>query len=944
MIGLFLITHRFRWVELQLARFLGPNSNLIHPRDVINKLEKLERETGIPDLDPVYEEIYDTNTSPESHSRTVVTRVYKWMLCTQESPSLKDLTRTVSIGTDGVSDDAVNENFVLRICSNFLIADTSQVVQFAHNSVREFLEKRRINGTFEYSSISANTEVAITCLSFLSSESISQIGSISRIDGFPGYAVAYWPTHLQQSSNNRQQNPLRTLFTKFLARDNGSAFSEWIKITQRSGFAYLLQDWSQRDKLRAAASSPASPLFAACVWGFSEVITELPTMTTADSLKLNIQRKSALHIACAYGNTDTVKLLVEIADRLHIPSDAYHNPLKAAAADNNGIVVKLLLERGAHISVQDQSDKKDGGPLGAAASGGHEELFNLFLRLGADMKDYVPALKNAARGGHHRIMKVLLQEGIHVGGEKNSVGAESLESAAGSGSKEAVQLLIEKGVDVDTQTECWGSALQAAAVSGHAEVVKLLVENGANVDAGGGVWGSALSAAASQGHFDVASFLLKNGADINWQNKGEYGTSTALSKAAERSTFEGVKFLIDNAATIEPQALYNALEGGHEIMICLLLEGFTTEGLGADEYGVLLYHAASGGNEKILQLILDKGANVNVQGGRWGTPLQAATRSNHPPTVKMLLENGADPNAHGPPGDNKTYVHRSALQNAAFQGSKETVELLLSHGAKINGECSDFGTALQAAATRGNADVVQMLLDNGADINNKCGSSGSALQAAASRGKDTVLQILLDRGADVNLRGGEYDSALHAAVFAYDGYPGSNAFQILLHHGADFKTEGRRFGTTLHAAAWAGHKEAVRWLLERGVDINALGGMYGTALQAAASREPFWTISPYLAIEFANYEIVKLLLANGANVNLGGGTYGNPLQAAAYFGNVDVVRLLVENKADIKAQGGRYGTALLAAAVMGRDKEFRWSSSEAPESWYLTIMRLLSDN
>lgn len=917
---------------------------MIHPRDVINNLERLERETGISDLDPVYEEIYDTNTSPESHSRTIVTRVFKWMLCTQKSLRLKDLTRAVSIGTDGISDDAVNGNFILRICSNFLIADASQVVQFAHNSVREYLEKRQINGTFEYSLIGADTEVAITCLSFLGSENISQIGSMSCSDGFPGYAVAYWPTHLQKSSNNRQQNPLRKLFTKFLTRDDGSAFSEWIKGIQESGFSYLSQDWHQRDRLCAAASSPASPLFAACVWGFSEVIIELLTMTAADFLKLNIQRKSALSIACAYGNTDTVKLLVEIADRLHIPTDAYHDALNAAAADNNGIVVKLLLERGAPISVQGQSEEEDGGALKAAASGGHEELFTLFLGSGADKKDYVPAFKAAARIGHYRIMKILLQEGIQVGGEKNSVGAKSLENAASIGSKEAVQLLIENSVDVDAPAESWGSALQAAAVSGHAEVVKLLVENGANVDAGGGFWVSALSAAASQRHFDVARFLLKNGADINWQVKDLYGTSTVLSHAVERATLEGVKFVIENGGTVEPQALYKAMKGGDEAIISLLLENFTIDGWGEDEHGVLLYHAALRGNEKILQLILDKGANVNVQGEYWGTPLQAATRSGHRATVKMLLEKGANPNAHGPLGHDKYYVPRSALQNAAFEGSKEIVELLLSHGALANGECGDFGTALQAAATGGKADVVQLLLENGADINKECGSSGSALQAAASQGEDTALQILLDRKADVNLKGGEYGSALHAAVFAYDRHPESNAFQILLDHGADIKTEGRRFGTTLHAAAWAGHEEAVRMLLEQGADINALGGLYGTALQAAASRGPFWVMRPYLAIKFANHEMVRLLLVNGANVNLGRGIYGNPLQTAAYLGNVEVVRLLVENKAHIKAQGGRYGTALQAAEVMGRDRKSKWPFSEVPESCYLTIIRFLLDN
>ncbi|KAF8222829.1 hypothetical protein L208DRAFT_1146840, partial [Tricholoma matsutake] len=54
-----------------------------------------------------------------------------------------------------------------------------------------------------------------------------------------------------------------------------------------------------------------------------------------------------------------------------------------------------------------------------------------------------------------------------------------------------VQILIQKGEDVNAQGGRYGNALQAASYKGHQEIVKLLIEKGADVNAQGGFYGNA---------------------------------------------------------------------------------------------------------------------------------------------------------------------------------------------------------------------------------------------------------------------------------------------------------------------------------------------------------------------------------------------------------------------------------------------------------------------
>ena len=78
-----------------------------------------------------------------------------------------------------------------------------------------------------------------------------------------------------------------------------------------------------------------------------------------------------------------------------------------------------------------------------------------------------------------------------------------------------VNLLLERGAQVDISVRGDGSPLIAASSSGNLEIVTTLVERGADVN--GFVLGdeTPLINAARAGRLDVVRYLVANGADVN---------------------------------------------------------------------------------------------------------------------------------------------------------------------------------------------------------------------------------------------------------------------------------------------------------------------------------------------------------------------------------------------------------------------------------------------
>ena len=96
----------------------------------------------------------------------------------------------------------------------------------------------------------------------------------------------------------------------------------------------------------------------------------------------------------------------------------------------------------------------------------------------------------------------------------------------------------------------------------------------------------------------------------------------------------------------------------------------------------------------------------------------------------------------------------TALHEAAWNGHKEVVELLLSQGADKNATDHEGKTVLHSAAWRGNKEIVELLLSKNAEINIKDKFGWTALHLAVEeserRGKaghKEVVVLLRGKGA-----------------------------------------------------------------------------------------------------------------------------------------------------------------------------------------------------
>lgn len=127
---------------------------------------------------------------------------------------------------------------------------------------------------------------------------------------------------------------------------------------------------------------------------------------------------------------------------------------------------------------------------------------------------------------------------------------DELRRAASAGDLTKVKKLLDAGVDVNAANRYGGTALAFAADKGHAAVVDLLLERGANVNAEDTFYGSTpLAWAVRHGHAAIVRSLLAKGAKSGPQ---------ALIAAAGEGHAEVTKVLLEHDKP-GPEALSDAL-------------------------------------------------------------------------------------------------------------------------------------------------------------------------------------------------------------------------------------------------------------------------------------------------------------------------------------------------------------------------------------------------
>ena len=251
--------------------------------------------------------------------------------------------------------------------------------------------------------------------------------------------------------------------------------------------------------------------------------------------------------------------------------------------------------------------------------------------------------------------------------------------------------------------------------------------------------------------------------------------------------------------------------------------------------------------------------------------LVGAARRGDIKAIKQHIAKGADVN--------DMRFEMPPLAWAAMMGHTAAAELLLQHGADINGRNRDGNTALHLAVFLGHAETAELLINNGADVNTKNGDGAAPIdllgvpwemtrfmtdmfgikleQEQVETGRAKIAEMLNVKLASESQVG---TNDIWAAAFTGN----TEALKQALADGADVNARNLQSGATLLiTAAVAGHTKAVATLLEQGADINARDRDGGTALHAAAF--------------FGHAETVKLLLKKGADTTLQNNDGATPL-------------------------------------------------------------------
>jgi uncharacterized protein len=272
----------------------------------------------------------------------------------------------------------------------------------------------------------------------------------------------------------------------------------------------------------------------------------------------------------------------------------------------------------------------------------------------------------------------------------------------------------------------------------------------------------------------------------------------------------------------------------------------------------------------------------------------------------------------------------SPVADAAMNGDRAAVQLLLKNKADVNVRQADGATALQWAAYRDDLQLADLLIAAGADPKIPNREGATAMQLASLHGGAPMIEKLLNAGAEVNERGVNGETPLMFA--ARNG--SLQVLNLLFKRGADINVKEALRGTT--ALMWAveqKHTDAVKLLIEHGADVGVASSpdsKGGTAylaptIQQREEQEQFIRLRRALAAKEAAKDPAKDLAASDAAAaaaafgmaqnNKGGGL--TPLVLAARENCIECAQILVTAHAGVN-QTTRYGWTPLLTAIQNR--------------------------
>lgn len=371
----------------------------------------------------------------------------------------------------------------------------------------------------------------------------------------------------------------------------------------------------------------------------------------------------------------------------------------------------------------------------------------------------------AAYFGLRHTLMTLLSEATGV---KDMIKSTLLICSA-RGNQTLVQLLLDRGANINTFSWLGYTPLHLAIAKGSLAMTKFLLCSNADVNTRHSQSSSTpLQRAAANNYADILQTLLEHGAgsNTNCHNTDDPSEYTPLRVAVLHKDVASVNVLLNGGADINALHLNGwRLYRPEDINLCRTR---TT----------VLFDAVSQQREAIANLLLDRGADVNIGDA---TPLCRAVSERNGHMVSLLIKHGAHLRT---PGVIETLKHffkgplvcpsfeeficecflgEALLAVANTLEPASVAEILINSGAGINFLSIDRRMQVLLASSRyRDLQEAMQLLDG--PVKSVEPLLDFPLLAASQNGNESLVRVLLDRGAE--MWGLEKESWLQQAKLA----------------------------------------------------------------------------------------------------------------------------------------------------------------------------------
>ena len=255
-------------------------------------------------------------------------------------------------------------------------------------------------------------------------------------------------------------------------------------------------------------------------------------------------------------------------------------PLHHTALTGQAQMLDALLDRNVEVDAADAAGRT---ALNLAAEYGTPEIVEKLLAHGADPNlhpfDEMGSLNQALIKKNHRIIKVLIDNGAEIS-QKDTCGWHPLLIACSD--FQSASMLLDAGADPNMDLVGGAQLIHFAARGGQTKTIELLLDRGIEVDCREGLGDNsfqptALYRAIEEQNEDTVALLISRGADPNLLFENSW---TCVLMAAKSGNFRILQLLLGHSThhfndTCEPEcwtALHLAARDGHRVPTKLLLE------------------------------------------------------------------------------------------------------------------------------------------------------------------------------------------------------------------------------------------------------------------------------------------------------------------------------------------------------------------------------------